>query len=113
MQTALFCLYMKDTERQTHPDAILEQNEIDKPEFLRLPKPYERCRFTGLSRPSLEELCIPSERNDFNPPVKSLLLKKRGATRGIRLVNFDSLLGYLHKLEAESQFNPRMKPNTT
>jgi hypothetical protein len=86
-------------------NAILEQSQIDRPEFLRLPKPYERCRFTGLSRPSLEELCIPSERNDFRPPVKSLLLRKRGAKRGIRLVNFDSLLDYLHKLEAETE-NP-------
>jgi hypothetical protein len=82
---------------------VLGQNEVDRPEYLRLPKPYERCRFTGLSRPTLEELCIPSARNDYKPPVKSLLLKKRGAIRGIRLVNLDSLLSYLRKLETESQ----------
>lgn len=91
---------------------VLEQKQIDKPEYLRLPKPYERCRFTGLSRPSLEELCIPSERNDFRPPVKSLLLKRRHAMRGIRLVNFASLLDYLHKLEAETEMKSGT-PNTT
>jgi hypothetical protein len=84
---------------------VLEQNEINKPEYLRLPKPYERCRFTGLSRPSLEELCIPSERNDFHPPVKSLLLRKKGALRGIRLIRLSSLLDYLHKLEAETEIS--------
>jgi hypothetical protein len=85
---------------------VLEQKQIDKPEWLRLPKPYERCRFTQLSRPSLEELCIPSERNDFRPPVRSLLLRKKGAQRGIRLVSYDSLISYLKKLEAENCGDP-------
>jgi hypothetical protein len=87
-------------------NAVLEQNEIGKPEYLRLPKPYERCRFTGLSRATLAELCVPSETNNFYPPVKSLLVKKRGAQRGIRLINFDSLLSHLRKLETENPGKP-------
>jgi hypothetical protein len=83
------------------PPAILDQDQIFRPEYIRLPKPYERCRLTGLSRATLAELSVPSEVNDFKPPVKSLLVRKRGATRGIRLINLDSLLDHLRKLETE------------
>ena len=69
-----------------------------KPEFIRLPLPGGRCRYTGLSRTTLCELAIPSATNDFRPPVKSVLIRKRGALRGIRLINFDSLLEYLRNL---------------
>ncbi len=69
-----------------------------KPEFIRLPKPGTRCPFSGLSRTSLGELTIPGPANDYKPPVKSHLLKKRGAVRGIRLVDYDSLIAYLNGL---------------
>jgi hypothetical protein len=81
------------------PPAILDQDQILRPEYIRLPKPYERCRLTGLSRSTLAELAVPCKENNFTPPVKSVLIRKRGAQRGIRLVRFDSLLDYLHKLE--------------
>lgn len=69
-----------------------------KPEWLRLPTPGTRCPFTGLSRSTLNELTIPGPANDDKPPVKSVVLRKRGATRGIRLINYDSLMGYLATL---------------
>ena len=69
-----------------------------KPEWLRLPAPGERCRFTGLSRSTLNELTIPGPANDGNPPVKSVVLRKRGALRGIRLISYDSLMAYLDEL---------------
>ena len=69
-----------------------------KPEFIRLPLPGGRCRYTGLSRTTLCELAIPSPTNEFRPPVKSVLIRKRGAQRGIRLINYDSLLDYLRNL---------------
>jgi len=81
---------------------FLEQDEIDRPDYIRLPKPYERCRLTGLSRSTLAELTVPGPANGFKPPVKSLVIKKRGAMRGIRLINFDSLLDYLHELESQN-----------
>jgi hypothetical protein len=84
---------------------VLEQREIDHPEYIRLPKPYERCRLTGLSRSTLAELVVPCDANGHKPPVKSLVVKKRGAMRGIRLINFDSLLDHLHKLENQDQEN--------
>ena len=69
-----------------------------KPEWLRLPAPGARCRFTGLSRSTLNELTIPGPANDGVPPVKSVVLRKRGALRGIRLISYDSLMRYLAEL---------------
>lgn len=66
-----------------------------KPEWLRLPAPGGRCPYTGLSRSTLYELTIPGPANEGIPPVKSVVLRKRGALRGIRLINYDSLMSYL------------------
>jgi hypothetical protein len=65
------------------------------PEFLRLPAPKERCKFTGLSRTSLLELCAPCKANDRKPPVRSHVLKKRHAQRGVRLIDYKSLIAYV------------------
>ena len=81
-----------------HPEIGIDT----KPEWLRLPKPGRRCQLTGLSRTTLNELTIPGTANDYRPPVKSVLLKKRGAVRGIRLISYDSLMGFLDT-EAEKQ----------
>jgi hypothetical protein len=73
-------------------------SETVKPEWLRLPMPGGRCRFTGLSRSTLNELTIAGPANDGVPPVRSVVLRKRGALRGIRLISYDSLMGYLATL---------------
>lgn len=84
--------------------AVLEQTEIARPEYLRLPRPGARCSLTGLSRSTLCELAVPCLANEFKPPVKSLVIKKRGAIRGIRLINYDSLLDHLRELEAANSY---------
>jgi hypothetical protein len=76
--------------------------DMIRPEWLRLPAPGTRCRFTGLSRGTLNELAIPCPANDHKPPVKSVVIRKRGAARGIRLVSYDSLMNYLETLAPES-----------
>ncbi len=74
----------------------------EKPEWIRLPKPGERCIYTGLSRSTLNELTIPSDVNDYLPPVRSAVIKKRGAMRGIRLISYDNLMEHINGLcEAE------------
>jgi len=78
---------------------ILEQRDISHPEYIRLPSPGSRCALTGLTRSTLAELVVPCKANGEKPPVKSLVLKKRGATRGIRLINYDSLIDHLRTLE--------------
>ena len=72
-----------------------------EPEFLRLPPPGVRCPFTGLSRSALNELILPTELNDFAPPVRSFCIRKRGARTGIRLIDYASLKAYI-RANAES-----------
>ena len=71
---------------------------IVRPEWVRLPKGRKRCPYTGLSRTSLNELCLPCAANNGRPPVVSFALKRRGAKRGPRLVSYDSLMGHLEAL---------------
>jgi hypothetical protein len=82
------------------------------PPFLRLPKPKERCQYTGLSRTTLAEICVPTAANNFNPPVrakciKSIATKKgakpaRGKKRGIYLIPTAALFAYLLPNESSS-----------
>jgi hypothetical protein len=73
-----------------------------EPEFIRLPRgAHARCPYTGLSRSTLRELCVPSETNAGRPPVQSRILKKhKYADRGIMLINWASLVRYLNSLPA-------------
>jgi hypothetical protein len=66
-----------------------------EPEFLRLPKPGMLCPYTGLSRSAINEMILPTPRNDFKPPVRSFCLRQRGAKTGIRLVDYRSMAGYI------------------
>lgn len=72
-----------------------EQN-INQPEFIRLPKPGQRCPLTGISRSAMNKLVLASEGNGFKPPVRSVSLRKPGNVRGIRLIVTKSLLDYLY-----------------
>ena len=83
-----------DTSKQTTakiqiPHANVEQPHA--PEFLRLPPPGQRCAWTGLSRSAINELILPTPRNGHKPPVRSFVLRQRGAKTGIRLVDYQSL----------------------
>ena len=63
-------------------------------EWLRLPSPRARCRLTGLSRTSLNELVD-------RGVVRAVTVRQPGAQRGIKLLNRASLLAYLARLDAE------------
>jgi hypothetical protein len=65
------------------------------PEFIRLPKPGTQEPFTGLSRAKLNELVLPTKKNDFKPLVRSISLRKVGEKFGVRLIVLESLLSYL------------------
>lgn len=71
-------------------------------EWQRLPRPNERCSYSGLSRSKLYELITPSEENGFRPPVKSIVLKSSGKERGVRLYSKSSYEEYLKRVQ-ESQ----------
>lgn len=64
-------------------------------QWIRLPRPGNRCPLTGLSRSTLAELVRPCERNDYAPPVESRLLKRKHAARGVLLINRASLLAFI------------------
>jgi hypothetical protein len=74
-------------------------------EWLRLPQPGAKLAGYGLTRGTLNELLLPCEENDYKPPVRSVVIKKRGAVRGIRLIHRPSLDVYLARL-AEEQATP-------
>ena len=65
------------------------------PEFVRLPAPGSLEPHTGMARSALNELVLPTPRNDFKPPVRSFCLRKKGARTGIRLIDFASLRAYI------------------
>jgi hypothetical protein len=81
------------------PPAPADLGASQKPEWVRLPAPRERCPITGLSRTTMTELVVPGPANEHRPPVKSVVIRKRGATRGIRLISYDSLMNHLASLE--------------
>jgi hypothetical protein len=66
---------------------------VHLPEFLRLPKNGQSCPVSGLGRATINTLIL-----GRNPKVKSVCLRRSGATRGVRLVVTESLLGYLRSL---------------
>lgn len=80
------------------PSSGLANTAKHQPEFIRLPKSGQRCPHTGLSRSALNELILPNLGKSI-PLVRSVLVRKRGAMRGIRLIDYDSLLTYLNSYD--------------
>jgi hypothetical protein len=70
------------------------------PEWIRLPKAGQLCRWCGLSRGALNALILPQAANGFCPPVKSFCIRQRGAKSGIRLISYDSLRSHILSQES-------------
>jgi hypothetical protein len=64
-------------------------------EFIRLPKTKGRDPLFGLSRSFLNQLILPCAGNNYNPPVRSHVLRRRGYRTGIRLISVDSLRAFI------------------
>lgn len=104
-----FCYAFPETSEEISKDAGVSQQtggptnglarDPSEAIYLRLPKPGRRCEKTGLSRSKLNELILPSARNSFAPPVKSLSLKLPGRARGTRLIVWPSLKQFLAEQE--------------
>lgn len=84
------------TTPTTIPSASGIEDSVHLPEFVRLPKPGERCLWTGLSRASLNLLILGE-----SAPVRSLVLRQSEGARGLRLIQLSSLLTYLHRQMAD------------
>jgi hypothetical protein len=72
----------------------------NEPRYIRLPRGGHLCPHSNLSRSALDLLTRPQEKNDFSPPVASKILKQTGQQKGIRLVDYQSLMRYLKSLPA-------------
>jgi hypothetical protein len=76
---------------------IASQPQILQPRFIRLPRSGTLCRFTGLSRTQIYLLLKSGK-------VKSHSLKRRGSCRGVRLIDFASLVAAIQEFaSAEEQ----------
>jgi hypothetical protein len=80
----------------TDPISVAVREPVE-PEYVRLPRAGERDPVFGLSRTVLNELILPCKDNGGRPPVRSVVLRKRRARTGIRLVDLASLRAFLNK----------------
>lgn len=62
--------------------------DTPKPEWIRLPRAGAREPYSGLSR---SHLCVLIAEGK----VKSRSVRARNKTRGVRLINFDSLMAFI------------------
>ena len=79
--------------RPEHPPPTTLQ-----PAVVRLPRSGETEPWSGLKRTQLDMVTRPQPGNGFNPPVQSHIFAAKGAKRGVRLINLESLLSYLNGL---------------
>lgn len=76
-----------------------------RPKYIRLPRAGAKCCVSGLSRTTLFALIKAGA-------VRSVVVSRAGTIRGARLVNYNSLLAYLRRLEKE-QNAPRRETRIT
>jgi|SRR5258708_3606544 hypothetical protein len=80
----------------------LEKERNFPPRYIRLPATGTLCPFTQLNRSALDQLTRPQESNNFRPPVLSRIVRQKGTSRGIRLIDYADLLRHLNSLSNES-----------
>jgi hypothetical protein len=92
--------HAKPTRRNPHlhrpPEP--EKPEAPDPLYIRMPRCPNHCPYTSLARSTLDLLVRPQEMNDWNPPVKSKLMRQTGGKPKIRLIDYRSLKEYLQSL---------------
>jgi hypothetical protein len=89
---------METTPHHTHFKKQTPVNQLSnpkQPEWIRLPRAGERCPYSNLSRSTLNNLILPCKANKNCPPVKSSVVRQKGATRGVRLIHRASLMAYI------------------
>jgi hypothetical protein len=76
------------------PKGWMPASSIAEAEFISLPRPRERCRYSNLSRSTLVEML---QRNE----IQGVTLRQPGATRGRKLIWKKSLADHLNRLMTE------------
>jgi hypothetical protein len=95
----------------TKPISLYQQSNL-RPEFIRLPKPGTADPWTSLSRSTLNLLVLPCKENGYRPPVRSCTLRRRGTMKGVRLIDFQSLIDHINST-VEPAYVPQMRPNVS
>ena len=91
--------------------ATAADHKFVRPEFIRLPKPGTADPWTGLSRSTLNILVLPCRENGFKPPVRSCALRRAGSAKGIRLIDFQSLLTHINSPAKSSCATDKQSPS--
>ena len=93
---------MSNAPQLTPPAPHLEKSgrPVYDQTWIRLPRAGTKCEVSGLSRSTLAELVRPCERNGFRPPVEARMLRRKGSSRGVLLINRAALLEFLNELPA-------------
>jgi hypothetical protein len=76
------------------------------PYSFRLPRPGTVDPYFGGARTFWNESCLACEANEFKPPVRSIVVRKKGASRGIRFILFESAKAYFEKLALPQTESP-------
>jgi hypothetical protein len=71
------------------------QSVDTKAEYLRLPPSGGQDPIFGLKRSFLNLLILPSKENSWRPPVKSIVIRRKRAKKGVRLIEISSLRAYI------------------
>jgi hypothetical protein len=87
-------------------------NHVEKPSqktrsplYFRLPKPGEVDPYFGANRSFWNERILPTPRNNYDPPINSIVDRKTGAKTGCRFIEFQSALDYFTKLLIQQSGN--------
>jgi hypothetical protein len=78
-----------DKKIATHSQALTQ-----RPEWIRLPKEGSTCPFSGLSRSYLADLVR-------RRVVPSKALRRPGTVRGVRLICYEGLMGYIKNAQED------------
>jgi len=84
-------------QRTVEPISSVATAHVTTPEFIRLPPPGSREPYTGLTRSFLNLLILLCGYNGNKPPVRSFVLRKKGAKTGVRLVDAADLFRYIRE----------------
>lgn len=74
-------------------------------EYMRLPPTGHTDPIFGLKRTFLNSLILPGPENEWRPPVKSIVLRRKRARKGVRLIEIASLRTYIQE-HAETGATP-------
>ena len=66
-------------------------------EYMRVPPSGEHDPIFALKRSFLNLLILPCRENNWRPPVKSVVIKRKGSRKGVRLVEIVSLRAYIEE----------------